>query len=184
MWDKSAFERIFERLKTMNATSMSKMRKLAQRESKWICLSTMKASIYSRVRLRHLAQSTCTSRILKKHPIVWRRVVWATIVSLNRIYSRKASWYDFKTRSVWPSTRPRSRMLRPAGARQTKRSRQVNFDGARGSATICMIALSVLKELTCQTDLGLHHRAWVTSAEWWDRAWAWVEWQWTSTLQA
>ena len=92
MWDKSAFERIFVRLKTMNAIAMSKMRKLAQRESKWICLSTMKASSCSRVRLRHLAQSTCASRILKKHPIVWRKVVWATIVSLNRIYNRKASW--------------------------------------------------------------------------------------------
>ena len=184
MWDKSAFARISTRLKTMNATGISKMRRLVQRESKWICLSTMKASSYSRVRLRHLAQSTCASRILKKHPIVWRRVVWAMIVSLNRICSRKASWYDFKTRSAWPSTRLRSRLLRPVGARQTKRLRQVSFDGVRGSATICMTALSGLKELTCRTDLVLHPPASVTSAEWWDRAWAWVEWPWTSTLQA
>ena len=184
MWDKSAFERIFVRLKTKNAFSMSKMRKLAQRESKWICQSTMKASSYNRVRLHHQAQSTCASRILKRHPIVWLRIVWATIVSLNRIYSRKGSWYDYKTRSVWPLTRPRSRMLRPAGARQTRRSRQVNFDGARGSAAINMIALSAQKELTYRTGLGLLHRAWVTSAEWWVRVWAWVEWQWTNTLQA
>ena len=76
-------------------------------------------------------------------------------------------------------------MLRAVDAWQTKRSRQVNFDGVSGSTTICMIALSGRKELTCQTtDLELHHPAWVTLVEWWARAWAWVDWQWTSSLQA
>ena len=179
MWDKSAFAKIVVNLKTTSAIAMSINSRPAQRGSQWICLSTTRASNFSRVRLRHLAQSTCTSRILKRHHIVWRRVTW-----LNRIYSQKVSWYGYKTRSAWRSTLRRSIMLRAVDARQTKRSRQVNFDGVSGSAIICKIVLSVQKELTCRTGLELQLLAWVTSAEWWARAWAWVEWQWTSSLQA